>query len=98
MPRQLNVNRQPTRRCRLPQDRYGLALTTSRVAATAYREALDRLLRVPGGATEPLLRAVRLDPGFALGHATLAALGHEFGEAIDVSASLRRAVDASSGA
>src|SRR5215210_7604197 len=94
MPRQAPLTRPSTHRNHLPHDRYGLPLTTSADAAVAYGEAHSRLLRVQAGATEPLLRAVRLDPEFALGHATLAALGHEFGEAVDVPASLRRAEDA----
>jgi len=64
---------------RAPRDRYGLALTTAHEAAAAYDIALGKLLTVQSGAEHALRRAVGIDPGFALGHAALALLGHEFG-------------------
>ena len=67
-----------------PEDLYGLALTTSGTAADLFNEALGRLLRVQSGAQEALERAVEVDPSFALGHAALAVLGHEFDADVDL--------------
>jgi tetratricopeptide (TPR) repeat protein len=63
----------------LPEDLYGLRLTTSPAAADLYNEALGRILRLDKDAHHPLLDAIALDPDFALGHAALAVLSHEFG-------------------
>jgi tetratricopeptide (TPR) repeat protein len=60
-------------------DRYGLPLTTSPTAATAYGEGVDRLLRLDQGAAEAFRRAVTADPGFALAHSALALLAYEAG-------------------
>ncbi|MDV9179053.1 lycopene cyclase, partial [Streptomyces sp. W16] len=67
-----------------PVDGLGLPLSTHAEAATAYRSGLDRVLKVRAGAEDAFARAVALDPGFALGHAALALLGHECGAAVDV--------------
>ena len=67
-----------------PEDLYGLPLTTSGTAADLFNEALGRLLRVQSGAREALERAVEVDPSFALGHAALAVLGHEFDADVDL--------------
>jgi hypothetical protein len=67
-----------------PEDLYGLPLTTSGAAADLFNEALGRLLRVQSGAQEALERAIEVDPSFALGHAALAVLGHEFDADVDV--------------
>ena len=64
---------------RRPVDPYGLTLTTSRKAASAYNKALGRLLRLQDGVEQGLESAVALDPGFAQAHAALALLGHEWG-------------------
>ncbi|WP_208643326.1 FAD/NAD(P)-binding protein [Streptomyces diastatochromogenes] len=77
----LTPRRRTTRR---PVDGHGLALTTHAEAAAAYRGGLDRVLKVRSGAQDAFARAVALDPGFALGHAALALLGHEGGAAVDV--------------
>ncbi|MFF4037470.1 FAD/NAD(P)-binding protein [Streptomyces sp. NPDC001816] len=77
----LTPRRRTTRR---PVDGHGLALTTHAEAAAAYRGGLDRVLKVRSGAPQAFARAVALDPGFALGHAALALLGHECGAAVDV--------------
>ena len=78
---------------RRPRDRYGLPLSTTEEAAGRYNDALDRVLRVQGGASELVAAAVEADPGFALGHAALALLGHEGGAAeVDVEASLAAAL------
>ncbi|MFK0171907.1 FAD/NAD(P)-binding protein [Streptomyces sp. NPDC090306] len=74
-----------TRRARRrPLDAQGLALSTHAEAAAAFRSGVDRVLKVRGGAEDALARAVSLDPGFALGHAALALLGHECGADVDV--------------
>lgn len=76
----------PVRRAarRRPVDGLGLPLSTHAEAANAYRNGLDRVLKVRAGAEDAFARAVALDPGFALGHAALALLGHECGAAVDV--------------
>ncbi|WP_167500367.1 FAD/NAD(P)-binding protein [Streptomyces malaysiensis] len=83
------------RRARRPMDTSGFPLSTHAAAATAYRLGVDRLLKVRAGAPQALRRSVALDPGFALGHAALALIGHECGADVDVSRALadaRRAV------
>jgi len=52
----------------MPNDRYGLSLTTSPPAAAAYVDAVDRLLAAREGALEGFDRALAADPGFALAH------------------------------
>jgi hypothetical protein len=79
------------RTTRRPLDGHGLALSTHAEAAAAYRTGLDRILKVRSGAEDALTRAVTLDPGFALGHAALALLGHECGAAVDVPRALAQA-------
>ncbi|MFL6101617.1 MAG: FAD/NAD(P)-binding protein [Actinomycetales bacterium] len=79
---------------RRPRDRYGLAMSASPEAAIAYGTALEALLRVQSGAEISLQHAATVDPGFALAHAGLALLGHEWGAAVDVKASLEAAVHA----
>ncbi|MGW7545341.1 FAD/NAD(P)-binding protein [Streptomyces sp. NPDC054770] len=69
---------------RRPVDGHGLSLSTHAEAAAAYRSGLDRVLKVRSGAEDAFARAVALDPGFALGHAALALLGHECAAAVDV--------------
>ncbi|MGW3118802.1 FAD/NAD(P)-binding protein [Streptomyces sp. NPDC001107] len=78
----------PSRR---PVDGHGLALSTHAEAAAAYRTGLNRVLKVRAGAEDAFARAVALDPGFALGHAALALLGHECGAAVDVPRALAEA-------
>jgi len=78
----------PSRR---PVDGHGLALSTHAEAAAAYRTGLSRVLKVRAGAEDAFARAVALDPGFALGHAALALLGHECGAAVDVPRALAEA-------
>ncbi|MCY3921237.1 MAG: hypothetical protein OXG27_02415 [Chloroflexi bacterium] len=55
----------------LPNDAWGLPLTTSDEAAEAYRLGVDRMLSYTLGVDEALERAIELDPGFALAHAQL---------------------------
>ncbi|MGW1893253.1 FAD/NAD(P)-binding protein [Streptomyces sp. NPDC002004] len=76
--------RTPGRARRRPVDLHGLALSTHADAAAAYRTGLDRVLKVRAGAEHAFRRAVTLDPGFALGHAALALLGHECAADVDV--------------
>ncbi|GGO90518.1 FAD/NAD(P)-binding protein [Wenjunlia tyrosinilytica] len=85
------VTASPARRPK-PTDRYGLRLTTTAEAAAAYNVALERVLRVGAGAQECFAEAVAADPGFALGHAALALLGHEWGSGVDVPRALAAAV------
>ncbi|MGW3410033.1 FAD/NAD(P)-binding protein [Streptomyces sp. NPDC000888] len=75
------TTRRPRRR---PADAHGLPLSTHAEAAAAHRTGLDRVLKVRAGAEDAFRRAVDLDPGFALGHAALALLGHECGAEVDV--------------
>jgi uncharacterized NAD(P)/FAD-binding protein YdhS len=81
----------PPRTSRRPIDGHGLRLSTHAEAAAAYRGGLDRVLKVRAGAEDAFARAVALDPGFALGHAALALLGHECGAAVDVPRTLAEA-------
>ena len=74
-----------------PRDPLGLPLSTTAEAASAYNAGLERLMRLQSGADQKLLEAVALDPGFAVGHAALAMLGHEGGAGVDVAASLEAA-------
>jgi hypothetical protein len=76
-------------RCR---DRYGYSLTCSPAAATAYNRGVDDLLRLRSGGERSVAAALALDPTFAVGHATLALLGHEMCAVVDVAARLRDAV------
>ncbi|MFJ5533515.1 FAD/NAD(P)-binding protein [Streptomyces sp. NPDC093261] len=76
---------------RRPVDALGLALSTHSEAAAAHRAGLDRVLKVRSGAEQAFRRAVALDPGFALGHAALALLGHESGARVDVPRELAEA-------
>lgn len=73
------------------QDSYGYQLTTSPEAAAAYDRGLLDVLRLRSGAVDHVAEAIAHDPTFALGHATLALLGHEMCAAVDVPARLRSA-------
>ena len=55
----------------LPNDAWGLPLTTSDEAAEAYRQGVDRMLAYTLGVDEALERAIELDPDFALAHSQL---------------------------
>ena len=55
----------------LPNDAWGLPLTTSDDAAAAYRDGVDRMLSYQLGVADALNRAIELDPNFALAHAQL---------------------------
>ncbi len=76
---------------RRPRDTYGLPLTASPAAASRYVDGLGRILRVQSGAEQLIASAVEVDPEFALGHATLALLGAEWGADVDVAAALAAA-------
>ncbi|MFJ6080882.1 FAD/NAD(P)-binding protein [Streptomyces sp. NPDC092369] len=84
-------HRQTRRPSRRPVDGHDLPLSTHAESAAAYRTGLDRVLKVRAGAEDAFARAVALDPGFALGHAALALLGHECGAAVDVPRALAEA-------
>ncbi|MHA3701240.1 FAD/NAD(P)-binding protein [Jatrophihabitans sp. YIM 134969] len=80
---------------RRPRDTYGLPLSTTPEAAELYGRGLGRVLRVQDGAEDLVAAAVAADPGFALGHAALALLGHEGGaDGVDVEAALAAAAAA----
>ncbi|MGH3587587.1 MAG: hypothetical protein ACRDQ0_14800 [Pseudonocardia sp.] len=72
-------------------DRYGLALTGSAEAVPAYNRGVGALLRVQTGALEGISASITRDPTFALGHAALALLGHEFCAPVNIPARLRDA-------
>jgi hypothetical protein len=72
-------------------DLYGLRLSTSETAAAAYNRGVSALLRVQEGGVIGISEAIAQDPTFALGHAALALLGHEFGAAVDVESRLAAA-------
>jgi uncharacterized NAD(P)/FAD-binding protein YdhS len=76
-----------------PRDPYGLSLSTTREAADAWCNALHAIGTLQRGADVYLREAVAIDPGFALGHAALALIGHECGVPVDVDASLGSAVE-----
>ncbi|WOX20665.1 FAD/NAD(P)-binding protein [Streptomyces solicathayae] len=69
---------------RRPTDQFGLPVSTHAAAAAAYRAGLGRVVTVRAKAADSFARSVELDPGFALGHAALALLGHECGADVDV--------------
>lgn len=72
-------------------DLYGLPLTTSSAAAAAYNSGVGALLSVQQGALTALTESVTNDPTFAMGHAALALLGHEYCAPIDLPARLASA-------
>jgi hypothetical protein len=73
------------------RDRYGLRLTAGAEAVTAYNRGVGQLLRLEQGALPAIASAIALDPTFALGHAALALLGHEFCAPVEVESRLRDA-------
>ncbi|MCW2759434.1 MAG: pyridine nucleotide-disulfide oxidoreductase, partial [Nocardioidaceae bacterium] len=75
----------------MPRDRACQPLTGSAEAVTAYNLGVERLLRLEGGAVAAVASSIAIDPTFALGHSTLALLGHEFCAPVDIAARLRDA-------
>jgi hypothetical protein len=73
------------------RDPYGYALTTSPEAAQAYTRGLLDVLRLKQGALPSLAASITHDPTFALGHASLALLGHELCANVDIRSRLRDA-------
>src|SRR3954469_13232882 len=73
------------------RDPYGYALSCSPEAGTAYNRGVTDLLRLRAGAERSVAASITLDPTFALGHATLALLGHELCAAVDIRARMRDA-------
>lgn len=73
------------------QDLYGLTLSTSAAASSSYNRGVSALLRVQEGGLLDISQSITLDPTFALGHAGLALLGHEYGAPVDVDARLAAA-------
>lgn len=82
------LTRAPRSVRRRPTDQFGLPLSTHAAAAAAFRGGLGRVVTVRAKAAEAFARATELDPGFALGHAALALLGHECGADVDVAREL----------
>ncbi|MFE5483429.1 FAD/NAD(P)-binding protein [Streptomyces sp. NPDC056527] len=78
------LTRTPQATRRRPTDQFGLPLSTHAAAAASFRSGLGRVVTVRAKAAEAFARATELDPGFALGHAALALLGHECGADVDV--------------
>jgi hypothetical protein len=66
-------------------------LTTSPGAEEAYLAGVDSLLALRTGALAHFARSLALDPTFALAHAALALMGHEFCAPIDIASRLRAA-------
>jgi hypothetical protein len=73
------------------KDLYGLSLATSTPAAAAYNRGVSALLRVQAGGLLGISESISHDPTFALGHAGLALLGHEYGAAVDIEGRLAAA-------
>ena len=76
--RRPNLSR-PTLKCRpswarRAKDRFWVELTTNAQAAESYSIVLDRLLALKIGAEQRLEESLRIDPGFALGHAVAATI------------------------
>ena len=72
-------------------DPYGLRLSTSDAAADAYNTGVGHLLRLHEGALPAVAESLVHDPTFALGHAAVALLGHEYCADLDIAARLRAA-------
>jgi len=72
-------------------DLYGLRLSTSTPAAEAYNRGISALLRVQDGGMNAVAESITHDPTFALGHAAMALLGHEYCAPVDIEARLRAA-------
>ncbi len=73
-------------------DLYGLTLTTSDAAAAAYNRGVSALLRVQTGGLGAVSEAISHDPTFALGHAAMALLGHEYCAPVDIQARILAAL------
>lgn len=73
------------------KDLYGLQLSTSDVAAAAYNRGVSALLRVQTGGIDAISEAITHDPTFAVGHAAMALLGHEYCAPVDIQARTRAA-------
>ncbi len=77
---------------RRSSDLYGLPLSTSRTATEAYNRGVGALLRVQEGGLLAVSESISHDPTFALGHAGLALLGHEYCAPVDVQARVKAAL------
>lgn len=73
------------------RDSYGLRLTTGELPAAAYNAGISATLKLHPGSLQQISKAVALDRTFAVGHAALALLGHEFGAPVDIGARLAAA-------
>ena len=67
-----------------PRDPLGLAISTTAEAAASFNAGVERVMRLQSGGEDLIREGGGLDPGFAVGHAALAMLGHEAGAGGDV--------------
>jgi hypothetical protein len=74
-----------------PKDLYGLSLTTSHAAATAYNRGVRAVLTIQQGGVKAIAESIVHDPTFALGHAALALLGHEQDARVNLAARMTAA-------
>ncbi len=72
-------------------DLYGLTLTGGEQAVAAYNRGVGDVLRLRKGSVEAVASSIAHDPTFALGHAALALLGHEFCAQVDIPSRIRDA-------
>ena len=73
-------------------DLYGLTLTGGEQAVAAYNRGVGDVLRLRRGSVEAVASSITYDPTFALGHAALALLGHEFCAQVDIPSRIRDAM------
>ena len=66
-------------------------LTTSPEAESAYREGVDALLQLRQGGLQHFATAITLDPTFAMAHAALALMGHEWCAPVDAASRIQAA-------
>jgi len=76
----------------MPDGTVDRRLTTSPEAERAYRAGLDAVLALRRGALAHFARALAVDPTFALAHAALALMGHEFCAPVESGARIRSAL------
>lgn len=72
-------------------DAHGQAVTTDDETARRYDLAAAAIMRLQSGSAALLDEALLVDEGFALAHATKAAVGYELDEPVDLAAHLRAA-------
>lgn len=80
------------------EDLYGLQLSGTGAAVDRYNSGVSALLRIQQGGLAGISESLEHDPSFALGHAAMALLGHEFEAPVDVRGHLADAVRLSAAA